>query len=116
MEKNPKLSTLAYVGFTINSAIENGHLNEITFIEVHQAIQQGTIVDFLEARLGQDVDLSMISGQGAKDEGAAFAKAMQYVQPAFEGRERRKTGVKSCGLCLLMAYILEAMQHGVWES
>lgn len=34
----------------------------------------------------------------------------------MEGREKRKYGVQSSGLSLLMAYILEAVQQEYWVS
>jgi hypothetical protein len=95
-------------------AIEHGYLGKVSFEEVYQGIEQGNLVPFLKEKLGDAVDLSLIKPED--EQGRLFIEAMRYVVPGLEGRERRKTGIEKCGLCLLIVLCIEAVrQPELWS-
>ena len=42
----PRISTLSFVGFYVNSAIANGHLESVSFDELYTALEQGQHLNF----------------------------------------------------------------------
>lgn len=43
-DKKPDLTALAFVGFYINSAIANGHRDTISFEEIYENLENGTLL------------------------------------------------------------------------
>ncbi len=58
-EPKPRLSTLSLIGFHINSAIANGHLEKISFQEIYQNLEQGNLLDYLDKKIPGEFDFSL---------------------------------------------------------
>ena len=114
MTEYPRLSTLIYLAFEINAAIDGGHDAQFSFQEIYQALDDRSLLKNLSGKLGDVVDLGIISMQ--MDQHQALITALSIASEAFRGRERRKVGVERSGLRLLMAIILEAIHQQNWTT
>ena len=50
MNEKPWLSTLSFIGFYVNSAIANGHTDTISFEEIYEGLERGTLLDELNEK------------------------------------------------------------------
>ncbi|WP_093282616.1 hypothetical protein [Verrucomicrobium sp. GAS474] len=108
MSTRLRLSTLTYLGFELNAALEQGHLHSISVEDVQLGLQEGTLISNLQARLEDAVDLSLLLG---KDQERPLLEALCEANEAFVGRAERKAGVRFSGLCVLNTLILEVIQR-----
>ncbi len=110
----PRISILSFVGFYVNSAIANGHLESISFDELYTALDQGQLFEFLDMKLPGEFDFSLF--EAGADQHVGFHNVINNIAGGLQGRERRKLGLSNSnhGLSLLLAFILEAMQHQDW--
>lgn len=101
-----EITKLTALGFYLNGALGSGQYDDVSISAVKQAIDDGTIFDFLEDRLGKDVDLSILYN----DDRAELLDEWQRIRNAVD--EGRKFAIRegSPGLCLLVAYLLEGIQ------
>lgn len=106
------LSSLSFTAFKLTSAIERGYLNKITFDEIYQGIESGDLLSYLEEKLA--IDLSIINR--VPDQKQGFIEVMQEIAGGYKGREENKLALKNCGLCLLLAFCIEAMQQFFWDT
>jgi hypothetical protein len=113
-EKKPWLSTLALVGFETNAAIEAGHGDALSFDDVYQGIERGTLLEDINKKLPGVCDFSLFPA--GSEQAAALHEVLNLVAGGLQGRERRKVGIERSGLHLLLAFVLEAMQHQYWEK
>lgn len=100
-----RITKLTSVGFHLNGALASGKYNHISMEEVKRRIEDGSVFDYLEAELGHDLDLSLLTpGERTEllNEWRDFASAVD---------EARKMCVDRNGLCLLVAYLLEGIQQ-----
>jgi len=104
-----RLSSLTLIGFETAAVWDTCPDFELSFAEVHDAAQRGGLVALLRERFGEHADFSLfdLDAKELADTEAAFRDAAS----ALEGRERRKTGVSSSGICLVMVIIFEALQQ-----
>ncbi len=100
-----KISELTFVAFYINGAIDSGNYDTITIDDVRQEIRAGTIFGYLNATLGNDIDLTILD----KPMEADLLAEWQDLEVAVNAR--KKFGVERCGLTLLVAYLLEGIQR-----
>jgi hypothetical protein len=100
-----RITTLTFVAFYLNAAIDSGRYDDLTLTDLKAAIDNGTVFDLLRKRLGQDIDLSILS---PNDE-AELLREWQDLASAVN--ERRKMGIERRGLTLLVAYLLEGIQQ-----
>lgn len=107
-----RLSTLTYLGFEVNTAIAQGHGNDITFDELYESLENGTILEDLDKMIPNEFDFSLFPTGSAQS--AGLNEALYQVAEGLRGRERRKVGIEESGLHLLLAVILEAIQQGDW--
>lgn len=114
MLNKPWLSTLSFIGFYVNSAIANGHADTLSFNDIYKGIEQGTLLDDLNKKIPGEFDFSLFKSGEAQS--VAFNNVMAEVAGGLEGRERKKVGIETSGLHLLMAFILEAIQEGLWAK
>ncbi len=118
-EQKPWLSMLSLLGFQVNAAIEKGHGNKISFHDIYKGLEERNLFELLDEKLPGVLDLSLFL---ERNEGASLEQrdgllnALSDAASGMEGRERRKYGIESSGLSLLMAYILEAIQQEYWVS
>ena len=110
--KELDITTLAYLLFAINAVLDKDHWKTITFDEVYGHIDSGDLIPFLDGRLNS-LDLSLLGPDEAQ--GRLLLAALRHVAGWFEERERRKTGIEKCGVCLVIAWIGEVIQCGQWK-
>jgi hypothetical protein len=96
---------LTFVAFYLNGAMDSGRYDDLGIDEVKREIEAGTIFPFLRARLGNDIDLSILQ---PADEAELLAEWQDLLAAV---NERRKMGIKRRGLTLLVAYLLEGIQR-----
>jgi len=99
------LTMLTFIAFYLNSAIDSGRYDDLGIDEVKTEIEAGTIFAFLRARLGADLDLSILN---ERDEAELLAEWQDLLAAV---NERRKMGIERRGLTLLVAYLLEGIQR-----
>ena len=113
-EKKPQLSALTFLGFYVNSAIEGGHGNTISFNEIYDSLRQGTLLEDLARKIPGEFDFSLF--KPGSEQSVALNRALHDASAGFQDRERRKAGIESSGLHILMACIFEAIQREDWVS
>lgn len=104
-----RLSTLTYLGFETNAALEACPSLELPLAEIHVAAQRERLVALLAERLGDKVDLSLLTH--GSDELPEVEAALRDAAAALHGREARKVGVRANGLHFVIALIFEAIQQ-----
>ena len=93
--------------FVVNKAIDKGAAEAVTVNEVHQHIDSGDLVGFLESKL-------RVKFSGVREgieENRLFIEALRHIRQTH-GRERRVYGVQNSGACLVIAYVTEIIQQG----
>ena len=110
----PKLTTLSFVAFYVNSAIANGNLESVSFDEIYSGLEKGNLFDFLNDKLPGEFDFSLF--ESGSEQCIGFHQVLNNVAGVLHGRERRKLGIANSnhGLSLLLAFIIEAMQQRDW--
>lgn len=103
-----RVSSLTFVGFYLNSLIQE-HPGDLEFDEVYRMIEAGSVLEDLAARYPGETDFSLFGP--ASDQREPLIAALQDAAGGLEGRECRKVGIDRCGLNLLMALVLEAIQR-----
>lgn len=109
MSSKPRLSSLTFVGFGVNAALDHGKGSEVSFEEVYEWLERGTLLQELDKKLHNTFDFSMFPP--GSDEEKAIVASLKLASEGFLGRERKMTGVEKSGLALLMACVLEAIQQ-----
>jgi hypothetical protein len=110
-KKPMKLVNLTYAILEVNGALDTGNHDDLSVSEVTTHIQKGDIFEFLATRLGSDVDLSLLEPTIRTE----ITAALQDIEAAYGGRERRKWGVEHRGLCLMIAWLNELVQQRQFE-
>jgi hypothetical protein len=106
-----ELTALTLLILQLNKLIDSGEYDDITIDEIHNHINDGTILRFLGER-GQEGNFSIHSGKTYGDFESFYVKQLQSLYDAYAGDERRKWGVQNKGLCLLLAWTNEIIQKG----
>jgi hypothetical protein len=114
MKKDLRLSTLSYTLFETLAAIDHGHLKTISVDEFYRGLDAGTLLEDIQKKVGDDIDLSLVTSQAAQRQ--LLLEVLEATRAALEGRERRKTGIEKSGLCLLATYVTEAIQQYGWDT
>jgi hypothetical protein len=91
----------------LNAALDSG--KAVTFAEVYAHLESGDLVEHLQKRLR--VHLSEV--RPAIDQNKYFIDALRFVLD--KGRESRAFGVQNNGVCMLIAYVTEIIQRGLWD-
>lgn len=108
--KHPALTLLI---LNLNHLLDTGRYDDITLGEVKAHIKDGSVLQFIRSRAGQDVDLSiLLDGRSYGNFERFYVTYLQSIQDAYGGDERRKWGVSNRGLCLLIAWTNEILQQG----
>ena len=100
-----RLKQLTFLGFYLNGALGSGKYDDISIEEVKAKIYDRTIFDYLDARLGMDVDSSHLSADDKQELIDEWSDMADVIN------ESRKMCVERNGLCLLVAYLLEGIQR-----
>ena len=110
----PWLSSLTLIGFMVNAAIDQGKGAQVSFGDIYQGLEKGTLFQDLSQKLPGTFDFSLFSPGSEKEK--ELLDVIGQAAGGLEGRERRKTGVEKSGLNLLLAFILEVIQQGEWSK
>lgn len=111
--KNTSLTLLTLLILQLNKLIDTGKYDNITIEEIHNYINDGTILVFLRRRSQDDIDLSIhLDTNLYGDFQIFYVKQLQSIFDAYSGDEKRKWGVQNKGLCLLLAWTNEIIQQG----
>jgi hypothetical protein len=97
--------------FMLNGALDRGKASDVTCEEVHRHLESGDLVEFLQHRLG----VQFSGARPGVEQNKYFVEALRSVRDTIGGRERRKFGVENNGACMLIAYITEIIQSGMWD-
>ena len=112
MNNKPRLSALAFLGFSINIALEKGYADAISFNDIYTSLNNKTLLEDLETKIPDIFDLSLYPK--GSEQNQYINEVLDYIAGGLQGRERKKVGIEKSGLHLLLAYILEAMQQKDW--
>ena len=91
------------LGFQLNGALGTGDYDDITIDKVKHHIREGTILEYLNSAL-RDLDISILDEQD-------HAELREEWERLLDVNESRKLCLRRGGLCLLVAYLLEGIQH-----
>jgi hypothetical protein len=115
-EQKPWLSMLSFLGWQVNIAIEKGYGDKISFSDIYNGLKGRNLFELLNEKLPGVLDLSLFLRSNNEDhlkQRDGLLNALSDAASGMEGSED-KYGLKSSGLSLLMAYILEAVQQQYW--
>ena len=108
-----KLSAFTLLILQINQLIDSGEFNDISIDEVYGWIENKEIISSLAERAKGQIDLSLYSKEGPYANFSVFYHDQMYsLAGGYVGYHRRKWGVENLGLCLLLAWTNELIQHG----
>jgi hypothetical protein len=110
----PWLSSLTLIGFMVNAAIDQGKGAQVSFNDIYQGLEKGTLFQDLSEKVPGAFDFSLFP-QGSEKE-KELLEVIGQVAGGLEGRERRKTGVEKSGLNLLIAFIFQVIQQEEWSK
>lgn len=93
----------------INSLIDSGKYNDISFDDIHQAIDKKSLLRFLVTRCGDDARLEPhLESPGFEKK---YEERMNNIYNACAGDEKRKWSIRNSGLCLALAWTNEIIQQ-----
>ena len=94
-----------YLGFYINSLIDSGASESITFIKTK--IEDNSLFDYLNSKYTENFDTTIFS----KIQLIEIENYFNDLSSSMD--ESRKMGIEKNGLCLLIGYCLEGAQRKV---
>lgn len=112
MPNKPWLTSLTFIGFYTTAALDHGKGPEVSFDDIYEGLERGTLFQDLSKKLPNTFDFSLFPPGSEKEK--EILAVLQQAAEGLRGRERRKTGIECSGLSLLLAFILEAIQEGSW--
>lgn len=95
---------LTFFIFQVNMVLDTGKY-DFSLAEIKEQIKNKNIISFLSEKCVDDIDLSIIQGEDKIKMENALLNVAENIN------ERRKLGVEKNGLCLLIAYLVEMIQH-----
>ena len=101
-----KSTNYKFLLWQLIGALDTGKYDELSYDEVHQHAEAGTIKLFLTEHFGSDIDLSLIPPQdwpAITEEWASLANGAEF-------------NVENKGMCLLLAYALQGLQASLPEA
>ncbi len=108
-----KLTVLTLLILEFNHLIDTGKYESITIEDIHQAIEEKNIIEYLHEKTVNDSDFSMFIEGGSYSEYLVYYYEQIYqLYGGYAGSERKKWGVENSGLCLLVAWTNELIQQG----
>lgn len=95
--------TYTFLGFYFNALVDEGESLDLQ--ETHEKIRSKSLFKWLKEKYADSLDISLFSETELNQIEAFFDSLSVSVN------ERKKMGVENNGLCLLVAYCLEAAQR-----
>lgn len=111
-QQKPKLTALTYVGFQVTAALSEKP-KVLPFSELYSSLDQGKLFEWLEKELPDTFDFSLF--KPGDEQTVAVQRALNDASFGYRDRERRKSGVESSALHLLLVIVLEAIQRQDWN-
>lgn len=102
-----EITKLTMLAFQLNGALGRGGVDDVTIDEVKAHCKDGSILTYLEERLSQEFDTSLLYNDDRAELIREWAELADHVD------EGRKLCVDRNGLCLVVAYLLEGIQRRV---
>ena len=99
-----KIVYLTGMGFYINGALGSGKYDNITIDDVKKEIRKKNILNYLEEKLGSDLDISLWNDEYREEIQSEWYDCEEAID------EKRKLAVQDKGLSLIMAYLLQSIQ------
>jgi hypothetical protein len=96
----------------LNHLLDTGKYDSISVKEVKDHIHAGTVLEFLQQRAAEDIDLSPYETTVHGNFKAFYGSYLLNLVYAYGGNERRKWGVENRGLCLLIAWTTQVLTDG----
>lgn len=108
-----KLQVLTLLILEINHLIDTGRYNDISISDIYREIEKGSVLRFLKEKAGSDIIIlgSLLEPDTYPNFEQYYSEQLQQLYNAYGGDER-KWGVNNLGLCLLLAWTNEIIQHG----
>lgn len=109
-----KLTAITFLILNINSLIDSKKFEDITIDEVHEWIENESVIPSLAKRVKEHTDLGdYYDAEGVYHNFVEFYhQQLKQIYYAHAGNEGRKWGVDNLGLCLLLAWTNELIQQG----
>lgn len=92
--------------FNLIPLADDKSYDSVSFEEMKEVVSSEKVFEFLEDKFGKRVDFSLYT----KEERTEICKELWQICGGQSGRERKKFGVENNGICLLMAYVADAIQ------
>lgn len=100
-----RLTHLTYLGFYLNGAQSSGKFSAISIGDVKRELENNSLFEFLESKLGSDIDTSRLH----PSEKEFLSKEWKEMSLSID--EARELCISEGGLSLLLAYVLETIQR-----
>lgn len=110
-EQKPKLGALTYVGFQVAAALADNQ-KILPFGELYTSLDESKLFEWLELKLPDSFDFSLF--KPGDEQTGAVQRALTDASWGYRDRERKKSGIESSALHLLLAIIFEAIQRHYW--
>ena len=92
-----------YLAFYLNSIADNGGFIELAVMK--SKIKEKSVFKFLKKKFDKELDISLYTEKELGEFEDYFYNLYSIID------EDRKLGVTKNGICLLVAYCIEALQH-----
>lgn len=112
MSGKPWLSSLTFIGFHTIAALDHGKGPTVSFDDIYEGLEKGTLFQNLKKKLSTDFSLFPAGSEQERE----ILEVLKRAAECLRGVERRKTGVENSGLSLLLALLLEVIQEGEWSN
>lgn len=100
-------SSWSLLAFGLNSALDAGR--RLPLDKTIEALAGGRGLEYLERELGDEIDTSMMSGDGRREANEFLAG----IASLGLATARKKMGVEHDGVCLALAYCIEVLQEAM---
>jgi hypothetical protein len=108
------VSYLAMMLFDLSAMLDSGKHDDITIEEVKRHSRTGDLLNFLRERNGGSFAMGLTDSEPKF--GQWYTAQIADNCGAMDGRERRKYAIEKRGLCLLISYTAEIIQHPNTET
>ena len=98
-----------YMIYAMSSVLDTGKYNDISVSEIQAHIKKGDLIQFLKNKFGEDTNLTLFEMKKKLEKD--YVRKLQTLLEIHQGREYDKWGVANNGLCLLISWTAEIIQH-----
>jgi hypothetical protein len=103
------VSFLSVTLFGLSAMLDSGKHDDISLQDVIRHIQSGDLIHFLNEKAGYAFDQGLSEAEPAFS--GWYVEKLKENCEVMEDREGRKYGIRNRGLCLLISYTAEIIQH-----